>query len=129
MSLTLTQAFHRTQDLGGLIKAGESALADCEADAEAKQRIASIAVEGVDKAKANLAALKQERSDLAEHMKALVEQVGEAAPGGDGGSGGIAVFGGFEAAEVQPFADFGHPTQNGLDVSAVNAAYDRSTHP
>lgn len=27
------------------------------------------------------------------------------------------------------FADFGHPTQNGLDVSAVNAAYDRSTHP
>lgn len=78
MNLTLTQSFHRTQTLSGELKAAESALSDCEADANAKERIASIAAEAVEKAKAHLAALKQEREDLAEHMAALVRKTGDA---------------------------------------------------
>lgn len=123
MTLTLTQAYHRTQDLGGLIKAAESALADCEADAAAKERIASIAVEAVDKAKAGLAALKQERAELAEHMKALVETVGEAVESADFGLEGSA------RADAFGFADFGHPAQNGLDTAAIDEAYDRAVNP
>jgi hypothetical protein len=111
MNLTLTQAYHRTQDLGGLIKAGESALADCEADAEAKLRIASIAADGVEKARANLDALKQEREELAVLMADLVRCVGE----------GVLL--------LDPaFADFGHPLQNGDDTK-LNAAFDVATHP
>lgn len=127
MKLTLTQSFHRTQDLGGLIKAAESALADCEADAAAKQHIASVAVEAVDKARATLDALKQEREDLAVHMAEEVRKVGEAPAADaemfpaehwpDGGSVSDA------------FADFGHPAQNGLDTAAIDEAYDRAVNP
>lgn len=77
MNLTLTQSFHRTQTLSGELKAAESALTDCEADANAKARIASIAAEAVDKAKAHLETLRQEREELAEHMAALVRKTGE----------------------------------------------------
>ena len=77
MNLTLTQSFHRTQSLSGELKAAESALTDCEADANAKARIASIAAEAVDKAKAHLETLRQEREELAEHMAALVRKTGE----------------------------------------------------
>lgn len=78
MTLTLAQSYHRTQDLSGLLKAAASALADCEDDAAAKAHIASIAAEAVEKAKANLAALEQERDDLAEHIATLVKQIGVA---------------------------------------------------
>lgn len=78
MNLTITQAYHRTQNLGGEIKAAESALTDCEADAKAKERIASIAAEAVEKAKGHLETLRQEREELAEHMAALVRKTGEA---------------------------------------------------
>lgn len=77
MNYTLTQSFHRTQTLSGELKAAESALTDCEADANAKARIASIAAEAVDKAKAHLEALRQEREELADHMAALVRKTGE----------------------------------------------------
>lgn len=78
MNLTLTQSFHRTQTLSGELKAAESALTDCEADAKAKERIASIAAEAVEKAKGHLETLRQEREELAEHMAALVRRTGEA---------------------------------------------------
>lgn len=77
MNYTLTQSFHRTQTLSGELKAAESALTDCEADANAKARIASIAAEAVDKAKAHLEALRQEREELADHMAALVRKTGD----------------------------------------------------
>lgn len=78
MNLTLTQSYHRTQTLSGELKAAESALTDCEADATAKERIASIAAEAVEKAKGHLDALKQEREALAEHIAGLVRKVGDA---------------------------------------------------
>ena len=78
MTLTLTQAVHRAQSLSGELKAAHAALTDCEADAAAKQRIASIAVEAVDNAKANIARLEQERADLAEHTAALILKSGDA---------------------------------------------------
>ena len=78
MNLTLTQSFHRTQTLSGELKAAESALADCEADATAKERIASIAAEAVEKAKGHLEALRTEREQLADHMAALVRKTGDA---------------------------------------------------
>lgn len=77
MNLTLTQSFHRTQTLSGELKAAESALTDCEADANAKERIASIAAEAVEKAKAHLEDLRLEREQLANHMAALVRKTGE----------------------------------------------------
>lgn len=77
MNLTLTQSYHRTQTLSGELKAAESALTDCEADANAKERIASIAAEAVDKAKAHLEGLRKEREDLADHIAALVRKVGD----------------------------------------------------
>lgn len=116
MNLTLTQSHHRTQSLSGEIKAARSALADCEADALAKERIASIAVEAVDKAKANLAALEQEREDLADHIAGLVRQVGEDRE--------------LEETHGAHFADFGHPAQNGtLDQTAMNTAFDAARTP
>lgn len=77
MNLTLTQSFHRTQTLSGELKAAESALADCEADANAKERIASIAAEAVTKAFVHLETLRHEREQLADHMAALVRKTGE----------------------------------------------------
>ena len=29
----------------------------------------------------------------------------------------------------EPFADFGHPAQNGLDTTAIDEAYDRAVNP
>lgn len=78
MNYTLTQSYHRTQTLSGELKAAESALADCEADARAKERIASIAAEAVEKAKGHLETLKAEREELADHMAALVRKTGDA---------------------------------------------------
>lgn len=137
MNLTLTQSFHRTQDLSGEIKAAQSALADCEADHAAKERIASIAGEAVETAKANLARLEQEREDLAVHMAELVRCVGATTPE-DRHTFEVEHFEAEKAAvlagEALPlagynsFVDFGHPLQNG-DDSKVNAAYERAVTP
>lgn len=77
MNLTLTQAFERTKDLAGAIKAARAHEADCAADHAAKQRIADIAGEAHEKATSHSVALEQERAELAEHMAALVLRTGE----------------------------------------------------
>lgn len=130
MTLTLTQAVHRAQSLSGELKAAHSALTDCEADAAAKQRIASIAVEAVDNAKANIARLEQERAELAEHTAALILKSGEAIEQDDSArnADGTPYYAG-ATGQGAHFADFGHPAQNCLDTTAIDEAYDRAVNP
>lgn len=77
MNYTLTQAIDRAKDLIGLLKAARAHEADCVADHEAKQRIASIAAEAHEKAVSACVELEQEREALADHIAALVRKVGD----------------------------------------------------
>lgn len=120
LNLTLTQSYHRTQTLSGELKAAESALTDCEADANAKERIASIAAEAVDKAKAHLEGLRKEREDLADHMAALVRRTGDPLELPEPASP-------FWRAETVEGADF-QAQALAKSVENMNGAYDEATH-
>ena len=77
MSLTRNQIHERFRDLSGEIKAAHTAIADCAADCEAKDKMAEIARQALDKAKANLATLYEERARLAQAYSEQAMTVGE----------------------------------------------------
>lgn len=83
MTLTLSQAYERTKDLSGAIKAARAHEADCAADHEAKLRIAEIAAEAHNKAVGHCIELERERDELADHIAGLVRKVGEPHDAGD----------------------------------------------
>lgn len=112
MNLTLSQAFERTKDLAGEIKGAASVLAECEAKEADDLRLAEISGKATERARERLIALYAERDALAERMKDLVGQVGEApATIAENANEAASVADPFEV-----FAGFGHPAQtNGAD--------------
>lgn len=122
MNLTITQAIERTRDLSGELKAARTAKADCAADVEAKDRMASIARQALTNAEEHEARLMAEREELAEHIAALVLKTGEPLEADQDGPATIAqpftqMYDGatFSAAYIEG-ADFqAQALQNGLD--------------
>ena len=80
MTLTLTQITNRSGDLSGEIKAATTALNDCEAAEHEQNRLASIASQATDRARARLDELKAERADLAEQARDAILAKGEPPP-------------------------------------------------
>lgn len=80
MNLTITQAIERTKDLSGELKAARTALLDCAADVEAKDRMAEIARKALTNAEEHEARLMAERDELADHIAALVRKTGDTPP-------------------------------------------------
>lgn len=83
MSLTLTQITNRSGDLSGEIKAATTALNDCEAAEREQTRLASIASQATERARARLDELKAERADLAEQAREAILAKGEPPPPAD----------------------------------------------
>lgn len=109
MNQTLSQAFERTKDLAGEIKAAVSVLADCEAKEAEQANLAEIAGKATVRAKERLDALYAERDTLADHMRELALKVGEPQPTSPAM---------IERPDIapDPFAAFGHPAKpNGAD--------------
>lgn len=156
MTLTRFQIHERLGSLSGEVKAAHEQKRLTAETLAHQEREVTLARQADEKAEAQIVRLEQEALDLAaayhDTVKELIGITGPPLAIEDGPApeliklepyaatptdmaecdhplpcdhGGCTLPGG----RAEGFADFGHPTQNGLDVSAVNAAYDRSTHP
>jgi len=117
MSLTLSQAFERTKDLSGEIKAAQEMVRVTEQEAIAAEHTASLARQANDKARAALEEKLAERASLAERMSELTLQIGEA-----------------KAAEPEPYPEFTSSPlyTNGAEQAAIerlNRVFGEATQP
>lgn len=153
MTLTRFQIHERLGSLSGEVKAAHEQKRLTAETLAHQEREVTLARQADEKAEAQIVRLEQEALDLAAAYHETVKELigitpgaAEAIPEPISPEGmawaeregerivaelALSQCAGPSAypADAVNFADFGHPTQNGLDDSAGTSAFDRSTHP
>lgn len=113
MNLTLSQAFDRTKDMSGEIKAAAEMVRVTERELAHHEHTAMLARTAHEKAVAAHAAKLDERQALADHIRELTLQVGETQA--------------TESADPLAGVDFLSHYANG--EAKLNAVFDEATNP